>query len=168
MKSPKILYFIKGTLPSDEAYDVADNFGTNVAFRNVDFIVETNALEDCDGVAGEVPAAYAKKYPTAEKALEQFKVERKKAAELKKAKRDKGKGENNEVDSHELPDISDGARTLIKENEISDEVLKTIKPTGSKGFVKSDIEKYLEEQAKAEEPEQSKDENKSEDWKPNA
>jgi len=165
MRSPKILYFIKGTLPSDEAYDIADGLGTNVAFRNVDFIVDTNALEDCDGVAGEVPAAYAKKYPTAEKALKQFKVERKRTADEKKAKR-----ENNEVNSHDLPDISDGARALIKENKISDEVLKTIKPTGSKGFVKSDIEKYLESLTEAEKNEEpAKEETgKPADWQPNA
>lgn len=82
-KYPRILYFIKGVLPSDEAQDVADTLGPNVAFRNANFVAETGALEKCDGVAGEVPARYKEAYPTAEEAL---KISKNKAAENKKAR----------------------------------------------------------------------------------
>lgn len=48
-----------------------------------------------------------------------------------------------DLESYELPKISDGARKLIVKHEISDSQLATIKPTGKYGIVASDIEDYL-------------------------
>lgn len=83
---PRILYFIKGVMPSAEAQEVAEEFGPNVAFRNANFVPSSGALEACDGVAGDVPETY-KNLPTAEEAIEKFEAERK-AANEKNAKRD--------------------------------------------------------------------------------
>lgn len=83
---PRILYFINGAMPSDEAQEVAETYGPNVAFRNANFVPSSGALEKCDGVAGEVPETY-RKLPSAEDALKAFenarKDARKKAAENK-------------------------------------------------------------------------------------
>lgn len=86
-KQPRILYFVKGVMPSIEAQEVAGSYGAaNVAFRNANFVPEDGALEQCDGVAGEVPERYKEKYPSAEEAIETFEAERKKEiADKKKA-----------------------------------------------------------------------------------
>lgn len=88
---PRILYFIKGVMPSAEAQEVAEEYGPNVAFRNANFVPSSGALEACDGVAGDVPDTY-KDLPTAEEALSKFEEERK-AANEKNAKREKAKAE---------------------------------------------------------------------------
>ncbi len=88
---PRILFFIKGVMPSAEAMEVAEKYGPNVAFRNANFVPSSGAIEKCDGVAGEVPETY-KKCPTAEDALKKFEEERKAASE-KASKRQKEKAE---------------------------------------------------------------------------
>lgn len=50
-KAPKILYFIRGSVPTKEEQDEADTFGANVAYRNVEFMGD-EAPEAADGVAG--------------------------------------------------------------------------------------------------------------------
>lgn len=71
LKHPRILYFIKGPIPSEDDQFKARQFGTNVVFRNAIF-ADTLAAEPCAGVTGEVPPEYAKKYPTAEVAWAEF------------------------------------------------------------------------------------------------
>jgi len=88
---PRILFFIKGVMPSAEAMEVAEKYGPNVAFRNANFVPSSGAIEKCDGVAGEVPETYAK-CPKAEDAIEAFEKERKAAIE-KAAKRKEEKAE---------------------------------------------------------------------------
>lgn len=103
---PRILFFIKGTLPSAEAMEVAEKYGPNVAFRNANFVPSSGAIEKCDGVAGEVPETY-KELPTAEEALKKFEEDRKAAAETankNKAKREAGaKAEADGKDKTEAP-----------------------------------------------------------------
>lgn len=70
MRPDKILYFIEGPLPTSEDYAAALELRANVVFRNALAVPEENSsLEPCDGVAGEVPPAYAKAYPPAEAAI---------------------------------------------------------------------------------------------------
>ncbi len=88
---PRILFFIKGVMPSAEAMEVSEKFGPNVAFRNANFVPSSGSIEKCDGVAGEIPELY-KECPTAEEALKKFEAERKEAAE-KASKRAKAKEE---------------------------------------------------------------------------
>lgn len=72
MKPAKILYFVNGNLPKPEDYKKASELGANVVFRNANFVPdEDHALEDCDGVAGNVPRVYAKKFPSAEAAVKE-------------------------------------------------------------------------------------------------
>jgi hypothetical protein len=82
----------------------AQGYGTRCSFRNATFVpkpiyketkdgtkVLTNAnfLEQCDAVAGDVPALY-EGYPSAEEVLEKYEAERKKRlAEVKVGKANK-------------------------------------------------------------------------------
>ena len=58
-KSPKVLYFIHGAVPSEKELADAKLYGNNVAYRNAQFATSGAAPEPCDGVAGAVPEAYA-------------------------------------------------------------------------------------------------------------
>lgn len=70
-KPMKILFFTNGPAPTIEQIAEAEAFNGNVAFRNARVVPsENHALEECDGVAGEVPAIYSAKFPTAAAALE--------------------------------------------------------------------------------------------------
>ncbi len=138
---PRILYFIKGVMPSAEAQEVAEALGPNVAFRNANFVPTSGAPEKCDGVAGDVPELY-KKFPTAEEALKKFEEQRK-AANEKNAKRDAERKEQAEAAK---------AEAAKKAEEQA----------------KADAEK-AKEQAKANENKTTPAKaNKPADWKPNA
>lgn len=138
---PRILYFIKGVMPSAEAQEVAEEYGPNVAFRNANFVPSSGALEACDGVAGDVPETY-KNLPTAEEAIEKFEAERK-AANEKNAKRDAERKEQAEAAKAE-------AEKKAKEQAEADA-------------------KKAKEQAKANENKTTPAKaNKPADWKPNA
>lgn len=63
-KSPRIIYFIKGAVPSADQIEEAEAIGDNVVFRNATLIPSTGALEYCFAVAGEVPARYEKAFET--------------------------------------------------------------------------------------------------------
>ena len=70
MKPAKILYFVNGTLPTPNDFKKASEISGNVVFRNANFVPnEEHALEICDGVAGNVPEIYAKRFPSAEIAV---------------------------------------------------------------------------------------------------
>lgn len=161
MKMPKILFFIRGSIPNKQAMALAAKYGGNVAFRNADRLGKTNALEQCSGVAGleesDIPVQYREAFPTAEEALK----EHAKQFEIT---------EEDDVNSFDLPDISAGAKKLIAEYEISDEDVKSIKGTGKgDGIVKSDVEAYLD--SLAEEQDESNSEESSQTsagWTPNA
>jgi hypothetical protein len=62
---PRVLYFINGMVPTDEQINDARRFGPNVGMRNALQVASLamSPLEECDAVAGEVPARYAKVYP---------------------------------------------------------------------------------------------------------
>ena len=62
---PKLLYFIAGMVPTDREIEDASRFGVTVGMRNRTQVsdVAMSTLEECDAVAGDVPARYAKTYP---------------------------------------------------------------------------------------------------------
>ena len=68
MKPAKILYFVDGVSPTPEDFEAASKMQAQVVFRNARAVPPEGALEECDGVAGHVPAPYADK-PTAEEAI---------------------------------------------------------------------------------------------------
>lgn len=70
-KYPKIIFFIKGSVPKPEDAEAAEKLGFNVVFRNALFVDDGGAPEACDGVAGAIPAKYAD-FPKAEDALASF------------------------------------------------------------------------------------------------
>lgn len=72
LKPLKILFFVDGTAPTPDDFNAARSInGATVVFRNAKCVpADATALEDCDGVAGKVPAVYAAKYPAAEDALQ--------------------------------------------------------------------------------------------------
>lgn len=71
MQLPKILFFVKGPFPSDEQKAAAAAIGgAKVMFRNALAVDnEPHALEVCDGVTGDVPPIYAKRFPAHGEAL---------------------------------------------------------------------------------------------------
>lgn len=60
MKQIRILYFIKGPMPNTKQEAEAASMHAHVMFRNALHIGEDSRLEECDGVAGEIPASYSK------------------------------------------------------------------------------------------------------------
>ena len=57
MKPLKILFFTNGPAPTAEQLAEANKLNGNICFRNAKYVpAEPHALEDCDGVAGDVPA----------------------------------------------------------------------------------------------------------------
>ena len=58
--SRRTLYFISGVAPTAEQQEEADNIPGVVCFRNALKHRDEDALEDFDGVAGDVPEKYAK------------------------------------------------------------------------------------------------------------
>ena len=68
MKPAKILYFVDGVSPTPEDFEAASKMQAQVVFRNARAVPPEGALEQCDGVAGHVPAPYAE-IPTAEEAI---------------------------------------------------------------------------------------------------
>lgn len=89
-KQPKIICFTMGSVPSVEALELADKYGSGVVFRNAHFVGSGDKPEDCDGVCGVVPEIY-KKHPTAEEAVavhkEQVEAERKAEKEKREARK---------------------------------------------------------------------------------
>ena len=58
-KSSRILYFLKGAVPTPEEYADAQRYGTGVVFRNAQF-GNHDAPEAAEGgVAGTIPENYA-------------------------------------------------------------------------------------------------------------
>ena len=68
MKPAKILFFVKGVSPTPEDFEEASKLQAQVVFRNAHAVPAEGTLEQCDGVAGHVPAPYAE-LPTAEEAI---------------------------------------------------------------------------------------------------
>lgn len=63
MSIPKILYFISGPAPKAEDVEKASQIKAKVVFRNALAVHPESALEDCDGVMGDVPESYSTKFP---------------------------------------------------------------------------------------------------------
>jgi hypothetical protein len=75
MKPVKILYFISDSNPTPEEYKTAQSMNAHVVFRLASAVpTEKHAIEDCDGVMGDVPSAY-RKCPSADEAIEKRKKE---------------------------------------------------------------------------------------------
>lgn len=71
MKPLKILFFTNGPAPTAEQLADANKLKGHICFRNAKYVpAEPHALEDCDGVAGDVPAIYSAEYPDAVSAIE--------------------------------------------------------------------------------------------------
>lgn len=80
-KHPRILFFIKGSVPTVVDVEAADKCGNNVVFRNAMMVPQTCNTENCAGVAGAVPEAY-KDLPNAKKVLADFKTAEKAKLEI--------------------------------------------------------------------------------------
>lgn len=81
-KLPKILFFVVGPFPTAKDFEEAEKLNAMVVFRNALAVpAEQHSLEICDGVAGKVPAIYAKVFPNANAAIEQKEIEIKKVSE---------------------------------------------------------------------------------------
>jgi len=72
LKFPKIIYFIRDGVPTDEEMKDAYRYGGGVVFRNASFVPAAGCLESCEGVAGSVPGRYAAKFPPAQEALSAY------------------------------------------------------------------------------------------------
>ena len=71
MKPLKILFFTNGPAPTAEQLAEANKLNGHICFRNAKYVpAEPHGLEDCDGVAGDVPAIYSANYPDAVSAIE--------------------------------------------------------------------------------------------------
>lgn len=68
MKPAKILFFVKGVSPTPEDFEEASKLQAQVVFRNAQAVPAEGTLEECDGVAGHVPAPYGE-LPAAEEAI---------------------------------------------------------------------------------------------------
>ncbi len=62
---PRVLFFTAGMLATEEEENAASKFFPNVSLRNAQMVASmpSSALEECDAVAGLVPARYAAVYP---------------------------------------------------------------------------------------------------------
>ena len=93
-KIAKILFFIDGPMPSEKDYEEAEKIGgARVVFRNGLAVPADGALEECDGVAGNVPERYKEAYPDAKTAIASVK----KANGREKANADELVGENSQT-----------------------------------------------------------------------
>ena len=80
MKPLKILFFTNGPAPTAEQLAEANKLNGQICFRNAKYVpAEPHGLEECDGVAGDVPAIYSAEYPDAASAI---KAREEKVAEL--------------------------------------------------------------------------------------
>ena len=86
-KQPRILFFIKGAVPTVAEMEAAENCGNNVSFRNASLVPKVCNPEKCDGVEGVVPEAY-KKLPLAGEVLKSFadKMKAEKEVEIERLK----------------------------------------------------------------------------------
>ena len=90
---PRILFFIKGTLPTLEEQLEADELAPmRVSYRNANLVSAEGALETCDGWYGDAtPERYRKAYPAAEEAAKNYKANREAAYKAKKEAADEAK-----------------------------------------------------------------------------
>lgn len=72
----KILYFVDGNAPSPEDIQNAASIEGDVLYRNAQIFSEESLLEECDGVAGNVPEPYLKKFPLVKPKFKKAPVEK--------------------------------------------------------------------------------------------
>lgn len=61
VKNQKItLFFILGSMPTEEQFAAAEQIEGRVYFRNALFVENSTCLEEFDDLAGDVPEVYAK------------------------------------------------------------------------------------------------------------
>lgn len=65
-RASKVIYFVRGAMPTVEDYEAAEAIGPGCVFRNALKIVPGAPMENCDAVAGAVPEDYAATFPSAE------------------------------------------------------------------------------------------------------
>lgn len=53
------LYFIKGAVPTAEDISESEELSGRVVFRNSSVVTESDSIEECDFVAGNVPESYS-------------------------------------------------------------------------------------------------------------
>jgi hypothetical protein len=58
LREKRVLFFIRGPVPTEEQEAEAIEYGRNVGFRNVNFTRPDETLEDFDIVVGDVPPIY--------------------------------------------------------------------------------------------------------------
>lgn len=67
LKQPRVIYFSKGMVPTEDEIKEAQRCGNNVVVRNASLVepkLNPGQIEACEYVAGVVPPAYAAKYPS--------------------------------------------------------------------------------------------------------
>jgi len=110
---PVIIFFMGGpVLSSDEIAEV-EAIGVPVRYRNARFVGDYDIPEVCDGVAGQVPTAYAS-FPTATEAVEAFASSRLEEYETF----------SNTSEQHKLDDV---APPVVKADQTAKPVVKEAK-----------------------------------------
>lgn len=69
-KAMKVLYFLNGPSPTSAEQRDAETYGYGTVFRNAQHVPASGALEECDAVAGNVPARYQKQFPIAKRIMQ--------------------------------------------------------------------------------------------------
>lgn len=123
---PRILFFIKGTVPTLEQSVAADELAPlRVAFRNADLVSEEGSLETCDGWYGDAtPKRYRDAFPTAEAAAKTYKEAREAAYAAKKKAADDAKKAGLDATAAEAKATADKAAA---EKKKTDEAAKKAK-----------------------------------------
>jgi hypothetical protein len=71
-KLPFILFFLADAVATPKELAAASKIRGRIGYRNAQYVDPDHGCEPCDGVAGAVPPQYAKKFPSAEKAVKDF------------------------------------------------------------------------------------------------
>ena len=124
-RPPRVLYFIKGTLPSlDDQLAAEEMAPCVVSFRNAHLVSNVGALEACDAVAGDVPARYKKAYPDVPTAVEAYKKMREASYNARKEEADTAKKAGLDANAADAKAKADKA---AEEKKKADEAAKKAK-----------------------------------------
>ena len=124
-RPPRVLYFIKGTVPTLEDQLAAEELAPClVSFRNAHLVSDVGALEACDAVAGAAPARYKKAYPGVEDAVKAYKKAREDAYNARKEEADTAKKAGLDANAADAKAKADKA---AEEKKKTDEAAKKAK-----------------------------------------
>lgn len=108
MKDPKIIFFIKGSVPTELQKIQASLLSSRTVFRNALYVPEVLPLgqvEACDAVTGIIPGPYSK-MPLAEKVVKEHKdALKKRYDELLKEKKEKGIADKTQISLETVPPV---------------------------------------------------------------